>query len=154
MLINILLGFILPWISGVFLFKRARVLLYTVVPFTALFSMAGNQLGVQLGFWLLIPEGKIHLMNTIFIDFGYNPIVAAWFIYFLYYKQIRRWIMYPLFMVILNGFEFYALSVGKIIYDQGWHILYSVIIYGIGLIVIDWYFSQVIKAAKPLARLS
>ncbi|MFZ0371225.1 MAG: hypothetical protein WAM07_16625 [Halobacillus sp.] len=28
MLINIVLGFILPWISGVYLYKRTRVLFY------------------------------------------------------------------------------------------------------------------------------
>gem|GEM_PF-1125745 len=140
MLINIILGFILPWISGVYLYKRARVLFYTVVPITALFSVTGNQLGVQLGFWLLIPEEKITLINTIFIDFGYNPIIAAWFIYFLYMRQISRWIMYSLFMVILNGLEIYALSIDKIIYDHGWNILYSASTYGMGLILIDWYF--------------
>ncbi|TDL31743.1 hypothetical protein E2R51_10970 [Jeotgalibacillus sp. S-D1] len=148
---NITLGFILPWITGIFLYRRVPLLFYTIVPFTALIAVACNQLGVQHGLWHLHPHTTVPIYNSLLIDLGYYPITAAWFTYLLYFTTFKRWQAYSLFFLLLNGFELLAILANKVSYHDKWSIIYSLVIYGIGLFAIDFYYFKVKKAIWALS---
>ncbi|ARI77900.1 hypothetical protein [Halobacillus mangrovi] len=148
MIFNFTVGFILPWITAIILFRRARILIYSVVPFTALLSLISNQVGMQSNLWALNPEPTIVLLESLFIDIGYNPIICAWFAYCIYFKKIRRLWVYGLFILLINGLELLALFTDKVEYSDDWNIYYSFIVYVLGLFITDFYYSRVNELVK------
>ncbi|MGI8314317.1 hypothetical protein [Halobacillus mangrovi] len=148
MIFNFTVGFILPWLTAIILYRKARILIYTVVPFTALLSVLSNQIGMQNDLWALNPEPTIVLFESLFIDIGYNPIICAWFAYFIYFKQIRRLWVYGGFILLINGMELLALFTGKVEYSEPWNIYYSFIVYVLCLFITDFYYSKVEELRK------
>ncbi|KHE69360.1 CBO0543 family protein [Halobacillus sp. BBL2006] len=142
MIFNFFIGFLLPWLTAIFIYRRARLLIFTVVPFVALLSVILNQLGIQTEIWTLKPRIDPPIFDTIFINLGYNPIMGAWFAYFIHFKQYNRWLIYLCFIILLVGLELIALSMDKVLYHQQWNIFHTFIVYGIGLCLIDLYYSK------------
>lgn len=141
MLINVLVGFVLPWVTILPIIRLHPVFLFTILPFTALISVIGNQVGMQLGWFWLNPDHFIPLSWSLFIDLGYNPAAAVWFTYVLHFNKWKRWAAYLTFLIVLNGLEYVAVMLGKVEYSSAWNIYLTFSSYLIGLVVIDTFFT-------------
>jgi len=56
MLINILIGFILPWILGISCFKKDKKLVLQTVPFVSVIAIVICLWGDYKKYWLLKPK--------------------------------------------------------------------------------------------------
>lgn len=99
-----------------------------------------------MGFWTLYPQTDFLIFNSVNIDLGFNPAAGVVFTYLIYTRKWKRWMVYLLFILILNGAEMIALSFEKVLYGHGWNIFYTFLTYLIGLVLLDLYFTLVRKS--------
>ncbi|WP_229717804.1 hypothetical protein [Thalassobacillus devorans] len=151
-LFNFFFGLIIPWTIAILLCRRVPYLFLTVAPFMSLVSITCNQIGMALGFWTLYPQTDLLIINSVNIDFGYNPAAGLIFTYMIYFKKWRRWMVYSGFILLLNGLEIVALLLNKVVYDNGWNIFFTFLAYVIGLFVLDFYYYCLKKSIRPLAN--
>ncbi|TGB03678.1 hypothetical protein [Halobacillus salinus] len=147
-LFNFIVGFIIPWSIAIILCRRAPVLFLTVAPLISLISVTCNQIGMALGWWTLDPQTDLLIFNSINIDFGFNPASAVIFTYLIHFRKWKRWSVYLLFILLLNGAEMIALFFDKVAYGPGWNIPFTFITYAAGLVVLDGYFSLFKKSIR------
>ncbi len=138
---NFIVGFIIPWSIAILMCRRVPILFFTVVPFISFISITCNQIGMALGFWTLYPQTDLLIFNSINIDLGFNPASALIFTYMIYFRKWKRWIVYLVFILLLNGAEMTALFFDKVAYGHGWNMAFTFITYVIGLIFLDFYFT-------------
>ncbi|WP_173918975.1 hypothetical protein [Halobacillus sp. Marseille-Q1614] len=134
----IIVGFIFPWITGIYLYKKAPKIFYTTVPITALIAVVLNQAGIHMGLWKVNHMPTIVLLDSLFLDLGIFTIAGAWFTYMLVYKSINPLWVYIIFIGGMAGLEGLALLVETIKYDQTWNFFYTFLMYVGGFLVIGW----------------
>ncbi|MFC7319762.1 hypothetical protein ACFQMN_02530 [Halobacillus campisalis] len=116
----------------------------------SLMSITFNQLGMEMGFWTLYPQTDLLIFNSVNIDFGYNPSSGLLFVFMVYFKKWKRWIVYLGFLLFLNGAEMVALSFDKVVYSAPWNVFYTFLTYFFGLIVLDLYYFFLKKSIRKL----
>ncbi|MCA1012014.1 hypothetical protein [Halobacillus halophilus] len=136
MLLMIVLGFIIPWLTTGYVYKRAPKIIFTVAPFAALIALILNQLGIQIGLWTIHTSSNVVLLNTLFLDLGIFTVSAIWFTYFLYYKEKQPVWVYLMFILGMTGVETIALSIHLLTYHEKWSVFYTFLMYLGGFIMI------------------
>ncbi|SDI81259.1 hypothetical protein [Alteribacillus bidgolensis] len=137
MIYIILIFFIVPWITGFYLYKKAPKIFFTTAPITALIAITCNQLGIHLGIWEVNHMPTVMLLDSIFLDFGIFTLAGAWFTYFLYYKKLTRVWSYIWFVLGMTLLESITLLVEMVSYDESWNMFYTFLMYLGGFIIID-----------------
>ncbi len=140
-----LLGFALPWILGVYLYKKAPAILLTAAPATALIAVTINQLGIHLGLWKVNPMPRVILMDSIFLDLGIFPVIGVWFSYLIHAKKYKRIWVYLGFILGMTGLEYGALLKGTVSYNEDWNIFFTLLVYVGGFVIIDVLLSKLEK---------
>ncbi|MGI8314569.1 hypothetical protein [Halobacillus mangrovi] len=129
MLLIIVLGFIIPWLTAPYVYNHAPKLFYTVAPVGALIALTLNQLGIHLGLWKVHHMPMVVLLDSIFLDFGIFTVVSVWFIFLLYYKQKNPLWVYAAFILGMTGIEAIALAIETVSYDEEWNLFYTLLMY-------------------------
>ncbi|GGC77350.1 hypothetical protein GCM10007216_04840 [Thalassobacillus devorans] len=132
----IIAGFILPWVTGVYLYKKAPKIFYTTAPITALIAVVLNQAGIHLGLWEVNHMPNIMLLDSLFLDLGIFTIAGAWFTYILVYKRKHPILVYSLFIGGMVTLEGLALLQGTLSYAQEWSFIYTILMYIGGFLAI------------------
>ncbi|MCA1011477.1 hypothetical protein [Halobacillus halophilus] len=132
----IMAGFVLPWITGIFLYRKAPKIFYTTAPITALIAVVFNQAGIHMGLWKVHPMPKVILLDSIFLDLGIFTIAGAWFTYYYVYRNIKPIWVYSLSIGGMAGLEGLALLNGILSYDDHWNFFYTILMYVGGFLVI------------------
>ncbi|MYL71584.1 hypothetical protein GLW00_12010 [Halobacillus litoralis] len=134
----IIAGFVIPWITGVYLYKKAPIIFYTTAPITALIAVVLNQAGIHMGLWRVNHMPSIVLLDSLFLDLGIFTIAGAWFTYMLVYKSINPLWIYIIFIGGMASLEILALLVETIEYNQSWNFFYTLLMYIGGFLIIGW----------------
>lgn len=145
MLVIILTFFVLPWITGIYLYQRTPKIFFTIAPITALIAITCNQLGIHLGLWEVNHMPSVMLLDSIFIDFGLFAIVGTWFTYLLHYKEFNRVWLHIWFVLGFTALEGLTLLVEMLSYDKGWNLFYTILMYVGGFIAIDFVTKKLAK---------
>ncbi|WP_079478962.1 hypothetical protein [Halobacillus salinus] len=143
----IIVGFVIPWITGIYLYKLAPKIFYTTAPITALIAVVLNQAGIHMGLWEVHPMPAIVLLDSLFLDLGIFTIAGAWFTYMLVYKSVNTLLVYILFIAGMTGLEGLALLVETLEYDDTWNFFYTFLMYVGGFLFIGWI-SHLLKKLK------
>ncbi|MFG6149369.1 hypothetical protein [Halobacillus sp. B23F22_1] len=141
----IIVGFVLPWITGIYLYRKAPKIFFTTAPITALIAVVLNQAGIHIGLWKVHPMPKAMLLDSIFLDLGIFTIAGAWFTYALVYKTIHPFLVYFLFIGGMTGLEGLALLKGTLTYNDDWSYFYTFLMYVGGFLVIGGISKLLIK---------
>lgn len=141
MLINTLLGFLLPWlILGIYIYKRDKRILIVIFPIGALLAFIIDEVGFYFEFWSVTPILKEKNMSALPMDLGIYPLMACYLIYLINSKPWN-----PLLLIILvSGFttvlEFLGVITGKVVYMNGWNIGWTFVSYFIPYALVVWYY--------------
>mgnify|MGYP005853844677 CR=1 FL=1 len=141
----IIVGFVLPWITGIFLYKKSPKIFYTTAPITALIAVVLNQAGIHVGLWKVNPMPSVMLLDSLFLDLGIFTLSGAWFTYMLVYKTIKPIWVYSLFIGGMTILEGMALLKGTLTYDDEWSFFYTFFMYVGGFLVIGVISKVLIK---------
>ncbi|WP_396020855.1 CBO0543 family protein [Bacillus sp. SD075] len=139
MLFHIIIGFILPWILGIYLFNNHRRLFIIFYPFGSTISFLINKIGFSY-FWKM----DNHL-NSISYDMGLYPIACCLFIYIIHFKKMSTLITFLIFTLGTNFLEHLIVLLGKLDYRNGWNIYWSAASYLLAYLIVYVYYKLVIK---------
>ncbi|WLR50378.1 hypothetical protein LC040_14055 [Bacillus tianshenii] len=139
MFINITIGLIIPWLIGVYLYRKAPIMVILIAPIGGLISFILNDWGFNY-FWEVTPVYKNTSLSALPYCLGLYPILACSFIYFLQKKVINDLILMLLFTIVSTISERIAVMLGKIHYTNGWSIFFTLTFYFAGFLTTFIYY--------------
>ncbi|MDR5658368.1 hypothetical protein RH915_02585 [Serpentinicella sp. ANB-PHB4] len=80
MLLNTVLGFIIPWIFGVWLILKYKKLVFIIYPFSSVVSHTFNSFGFHAGYWKVTPI-DYGVFSALPFDLGLFPLLGYYLIY-------------------------------------------------------------------------
>ncbi|MDQ0060846.1 CBO0543 family protein [Paenibacillus harenae] len=146
MTINIVIGFIIPWIFGILLIRKSPIILYLIYPIAAIVSAFFNDIGYHLGFWDFTPKiDHDETLSALPMDLGLYPITASYLIYWIIRSNRRAWLKIACVSLFNTVLEFIALMTGKAEYGKGWNIGWTFLSYALALVLIFLYYKLLDK---------
>lgn len=140
MVLNIILGFIIPWIFGVALYLKDKKILLTIAPFSSILAYTVNEFCFHLNFWRLIPVYIDDDYTAISVNLGLYPILGGYLIYYVSKKYINSYLVIFIFTLATTVVEYLAFLFKLVTYGNGWNIGFTFISYLIPYLLIYWYY--------------
>lgn len=144
MLVNIIFGFLFPWILGIILYKKNKKIVLLITPIGISLACIINIIGFDLNFWAITPI-KFNVFAALPIEMGLYPVLSCSFIYLIHHKEIKPYLLILTFTLFTTSLEFLAVTIGKVIYYNKWNILFTTFSYFIPYVVIYWYYISLRK---------
>lgn len=144
MLFNLIVYFAIPWVFGIFLYRKDSRLFLSVFPLSSLLSFLINTMGIYLGYWSFSPHNHTYFLS-ILLNIGLYPILGTYFIYLLHHKKINLYILLISFTIISTLFKAVMLMLGKTVYSNGWNLLYTFILFIISYLAGYLFYTELEK---------
>lgn len=146
MAFNIVIGFIIPWIFGIMLHKKAPIVIYLICPIAATVSALINDIGYHLGFWDFTPKiDNDETLSALPLDLGLYPVIGSYMIYWILKSKRRPWLKIGSISLLNTMLETIAVLFGKAEYGNGWNIGWTFVSYVIALVLVYLYFKLLNK---------
>ncbi|MDQ0883684.1 CBO0543 family protein [Peribacillus sp. V2I11] len=144
MLFHIIVGFILPWILGIYLFRNQTRLFITFFPIGVAVATLINDIGFNY-FWEMDKNFKDLSLPSIPYNLGLYPILCCLFICSIHYKKMSTLITFLVFSLVTSFFESLIVLLGKLEYRNEWNIYWSAVSYLMVYLIIYGYYKLVRK---------
>lgn len=141
LLLNIIIGFIIPWIFGIILFFINKKVLFNIYPIASMLAYTVTSLEIDIHLWILEPT-KYYLLPAIPFCLGLFPISTCYLIHFIDRTKIRPYKLIILFTIMTTIAEGLGVFIGKIHYKNGWNIIFTFLSYLIPYIISCIYYSK------------
>jgi hypothetical protein len=140
LLFNILIAFILPWVVGILhLYKKDRTIILLIGSFFCVISFVVNEFGFYYEFWRISPFIDQKTLSALPFNVGIYPILASYLIFFI--KKNKRPYLMVLFISLFTTFlEMTLVLDGKVVYGNGWSIIWTFFSYIIPYMWVYWYY--------------
>jgi hypothetical protein len=146
MLINIVIGFVIPLILGLFLYKKDKEVIIFIAPISSVVSFLFNQIGYSIEWWDFSPDfEEDETLSALPMDIGLFPFLACLMIHIKLRKNIKSVYLIILFTTITTMIEYVGLLIGKVQYQKGWNIFFTFLSYACAYILSYLYFLLVKK---------
>jgi hypothetical protein len=136
MVINIVIGFIIPWIVGIYLYKKNRRMVLIIFPFASVLAFLANLFGFYFEFWKMTPVLKEATLTVLPLCVGIYPVLGGYLIHMIQQKKASPIFLILIFSLFTTFLELLFVIQGRVIYDNGWNIYWTfisyLIPYGIG----------------------
>jgi hypothetical protein len=143
-LVNIIMGFIVPWIFGFILYKKEPIIVLLIAPIGMTVAFILNDWGSNY-FWQFKPTFRDLSLSALPLNIGFYPVLSSFLIYFKIKKKINTIILLLCFTLFTTGFEGIGLVLGKVEYFNGWNIIGTFISYLIAYFIIYGYYRSLVK---------
>ncbi|KAJ49825.1 hypothetical protein BD780_001959 [Clostridium tetanomorphum] len=139
MLTNFIIGFIIPWILGIFIYFKEKILLFVIAPFFSTVAYTVNTWGFYKDYWSLYPFnlGKV---SSVPFDLGLYPVLSVYLVYLIKKSNINAYIVVILFSIFTTFLEALGIIIGKVAYHNGWNIFYTFFSYLFPYILVYYYY--------------
>ncbi|WP_334071287.1 MULTISPECIES: CBO0543 family protein [Paenibacillus] len=139
MLLNWIVGFLIPWIPGIFLVKRDKNAMLIAFPSAGLISLLFNDYGVYREWWILTPKDMESVL-TIPFNLGIYPVVACLMLYCIRHTSIHPVVIVALSSALLTGMELILVCLDRLHYGKGWNVGLTYISYIVALALVYGYY--------------
>ncbi|MBK5490975.1 hypothetical protein ABH963_003664 [Bacillus sp. RC55] len=140
MLFNILIAFVLPWTVGILhLYKKERRIIPLIGSFFCVVAFVVNEFGLYFGFWRIAPFLDQKTLSALPFNIGLYPILASYLIFFIKKTQ-RPYLMVFFISLFTTLLEMTLVSSGKVVYGNGWNIIWTFFSYIIPYMWVYWYY--------------
>lgn len=143
MIINILFGFIIPWIFGFFLYKKDKKLILVLGPYISTFSIIINEFGFYFDLWKIKPFVEQTIASLPF-DLGLIVVIKCYLLYFIR-KSYNPFLVIIIFSTLITVIEFTFVISGRLIFDNGWNIVWTFFSYLIPNIILYYIYLYLLK---------
>lgn len=141
MIFNIIVGFIIPWTFGIYLYFKDRKTLLTIAPIGAAIALVYNTVGFYVPFWK-ISDFSLGRMSALPFDLGVYPVMISYLIYFIKNYKVKSYKLILLFSVITTAGEFIGVLIGRVVYLNSWNLAWTFVSYLIPYITGYVYYRQ------------
>ncbi|MCA0756348.1 hypothetical protein KP806_14940 [Paenibacillus sp. N4] len=142
MWLNIICGFIVPWLfGGIYLARKSPLVLLLIFPAGSIISSLINALGFHLKFWdftPLIPNDES--ISALPLDIGMYPLLACFMIRTIIQKRKKTALVFFLFVFSTTVLEYIGTIIGKVSYGHGWNVGFTFLSYCVGFGTVFLYF--------------
>jgi len=143
-LVNIIMGFIVPWIFGFILYKKEPIIVLLIAPIGMTVAFILNEWGTNY-FWQFEPTFRNRSLSALPLNMGFYPVLSSFLIYFRLKKKGNTIMLLLCFTLFTTGFEGVGLVVGKVEYFNEWNIIGTFISYLIAYFIIYGYYQSLVK---------
>jgi uncharacterized membrane protein len=113
MLFNIIIAFIIPWISGIVFYFKDRKAPFTIAHFQSVIAYTVNSLGFFYNFWSIYPQQYVKFA-TIPYDLGIYSILSVYLIHFINKSKSKLYILIFIAIIFTTFLECLGILMGKI----------------------------------------
>lgn len=144
MLFNIIIAFIIPWISGIIFYFKDRKVLFTIAPFQSVIAYTVNSIGFFYNLWSVYPHeyGKF---TTIPYDLGIYPILSVYLIHYINKEKFNPYLLIMTATIFTTFLELLGILSGKVLYSNGWNLGFTFISYLLPYLINYWFYIQLKK---------
>ncbi|WP_409069329.1 CBO0543 family protein [Clostridium sp. FAM 1755] len=144
MLFNIIIAFIIPWISGIVFYFKDRKVLFTIAPFQSVIAYTVNSIGFFYNLWSVYPHeyGKF---TTMPYDLGIYPILSVYLIHYINKEKFNPYLLIMTATIFTTFLELLGILSGKVLYSNGWNIGFTFISYLLPYLLNYWFYIQLKK---------
>jgi hypothetical protein len=143
-LVNIIMGFIVPWIFGFILYKKESTIVLLIAPIGMTVAFILNEWGTNY-FWQFEPIFRNRSLSALPLNMGFYPVLASFLVYLKIKKRVNTSLLLICFTLFTTSFEGIGLIFGKVEYFNTWSIIGTFISYLIAYIVIYGYYRILVK---------
>lgn len=141
MILNIILGFIFPWVIALIIVREHKIIYY-LAPFASVISFIVNDFGFYY-FWNLYPFRLVNLSGIPF-NIGLFCIYPCISIELMRKYDVSAYIGLPITSLIITLVEGYGVLIGRVVYYNHWNIVATYFSYFISLLI-SYTFYKVLK---------
>lgn len=145
MLLNVILGFILPWIVAIYLIKADVRILALIAPIGSVIAFTFDVIGFSLKFWRITPFYETEVMAALPMHLGIYPILAAFMVFFIHRKGLNKFIGILGFTLLTTLFEYIGVLIDKVHYGNSWNIFWTFFSYLVPYILVYLYYKLSMK---------
>ncbi|WP_018248855.1 hypothetical protein [Orenia marismortui] len=142
MLFNILLGFVLPWILGVMIYKKSSKIILFIAPVSAVVANIINTIFIYYEFWSVKPDTAKGLERLPY-DTGVYAVAGSAMVYLINYHRVNNYIVILLISLITTLGEGLLLLINRVSYHKGWNIYLTFLSYLFAYIVVYIYYLMI-----------
>jgi len=143
MTLNIVIGFIIPWIFGVTLYFKDRKTVLIIAPFSSILGYTVNEFCFHLNFWRLVPVNINDDLTSMSVNLGLYPILGCYLIYYISKKHVNPYLIIFIFTIVTTILEYLGVLFDLVSYGNGWNIGFTFLSYLIPYLLIYWYYLHV-----------
>ncbi|MCR8656526.1 CBO0543 family protein [Paenibacillus endoradicis] len=143
---NIIIGFLIPWIFGLYLIRKAPVVILITLPIASLVALLINIFGFHLNFWSFTPfiSGE-ESMSVLPMDLGLYPVISCYMIHWIRISQINHVVILFVVITFTTFLEYLTLLMGKASYSNSWNIYWTFISYLLAYGIVYVYYRILYK---------
>ncbi|MHC1681919.1 MAG: hypothetical protein AB6733_03055 [Clostridiaceae bacterium] len=141
MILNTIIGFIMPWIISLTIIRGHKVIYY-IAPFASVVSFIIDDLGFYF-FWNLYPFELTNLSAVPF-NIGLFCLYPCVSIELIRKYEIKPYIVILGMALMITLMEYCGILVGRVIYYNGWNVIATYFSYLLAL-VISYRFYKILK---------
>lgn len=139
MLLNIVIGLIIPWLFGLKLYFKDRNLFLITMPFSSSLALVINAWGFNKDYWNLFPFELQHISDLPF-NIGLYPIIAVYMLCIIRKIKLNPYIIILSTALLTTFLEFLGLLTGRVFYANGWNIIYTFFSYLLPYVLTYYYY--------------
>jgi hypothetical protein len=140
MLANIFFGFIIPWMFGIWLYKKDKKTVLLVSPLGAVLAYTFNLFGNHFELWSYKPALKTQQLSEFPLDIGLYPVISSYLVHSIQKSIAKPYSLILIFSLATTILEYGTLVFGRISYNHGWNIFWTFWSYVLPYFIIYRYY--------------
>ncbi|WP_405115501.1 CBO0543 family protein [Paenibacillus sp. FSL K6-1217] len=139
MVVNVIIGWVLPWLVGSFFIRKDKFVFLHIGPFASVIAFIFDEIGHHMRWWSITPAGA-GILAFIPYNLGVFPVISCLLLYTVRRSSVNPWLLIPLFSTGKTMFELSLVLAGKVTYDRGWNIGWTYVSYVLACsLCYGWY---------------
>ncbi|MGH4051257.1 MAG: CBO0543 family protein [Clostridium sp.] len=139
MILNILVGFIIPWVFGIILYFKDKKIVLIIAPFASMLAYTVDEC-FHLEFWSLAPFNINDDYTSLSVQLGLFSILGCYMIYYITKNMINAYFIIMFFTVITTILEYLGVLFNVVSYRNGWNIGWTFLSYLIPYLLVYWFY--------------
>lgn len=145
MLLNIIAGFVIPWLFGLIIYRKNKRIILFIAPISAVIAFTTIALEEYMGFWNLYPFDIYDPITALPYCLGLYTVNPSILIYFINDRRFNPYFNIVLITILTTIEEGLGVLVGRVTYDNGWNMGWTFISYLIPYIIIYLFYKYLKK---------
>ncbi|WP_426334819.1 hypothetical protein ACN9MH_14590 [Paenibacillus silvae] len=147
MIVNTIIGMLIPLLLGAWILRRHYRFLVLYYPLGVAVSACINSIGFNF-FWNILPNTRNQSFAALPMDLGIYPITGCIMMYMIQVRRTRPWPAIFVSSLLLTLIEWTAKLLGHVVYFNGWNIFWTFWSYFLPF-VIAYGYSKILKITFP-----
>lgn len=128
MLINVIIGWIIPWCIASYFLRQDSSVILLIAPIASVIAFVFDEVGYHMKWWSITPAGS-GILSFLPYNLGIFPVVSCLLIYTVRRSSLNSLLLLLLFTFCKTMFEFCLVLSGKVSYAHGWNLGWTFVSY-------------------------